>query len=135
MHEIHTIAIKTEDYKKAEMLIRKEAALAEILDMGEFDRLAPEIELTTARKDADKTLALMDALLTAADSLMDYTKSELFEHMTFSEQCADDEKRQAAADMVRSTQLKCFCEDEAYEFVRASAGWDAFRKKWCEQKK
>lgn len=130
MHEIHTIAIKTGNYKKAETLIQKESALSDIFDMGAFDRLAVEIELTTALKDAEKTLALMDSLLSTTDSLMEFTKSDLFEHMTFNEQVADDEKRKAAADMVKSTQLKSFCEDDAYQFVRESAGWDAFRKKW-----
>ena len=132
MHEIHTIAIKTENYEKAGILIRKESALSDIFDMGEFDKLAVEIELTLALKDADKTLALMDSILSSADSLMEYTKSDLFEHMKFNEQCNDDEKRQTAIDMVKCTQLKCFCEDDAYQFVRESAGWDEFKKKWCK---
>lgn len=132
MHEIHTIAIKTENFKKAETLIRKEITLSDIFDMGEFNKLAVEIELTTAMQDADRTLALMDLLLSTTDSLMEYTKSDLFEHMTFNEQVTDDEKMQATADMVKSTQLKCFFEDDAYQFVRESAGWEAFKKKWCK---
>ena len=132
MHEIHTIAIKTENFKKAETLIRKEITLSDIFDMGEFNKLAVEIELTMAMQDADRTLALMDLLLSTTDSLMEYTKSDLFEHMTFNEQVTDDEKMQATADMVKSTQLKCFFEDDAYQFVRESAGWEAFKKKWCK---
>lgn len=132
MHEIHTIAIKTENYKKAELLIRKESALADIFDMGEFSKMATEIELTVALKDAENTMALMDSLLSNVDGLMDYTKSELFEHMVFSEQMTDDETLMATADMVKDTQLKSFCEDEAYQFVRDSAGWDAFLMKWCK---
>ena len=115
MHEIHTIAIKTENFKKAETLIRKEITLSDIFDMGEFNKLAVEIELTTAMQDADRTLALMDLLLSTTDSLMEYTKSDLFEHMTFNEQVTDDEKMQATADMVKSTQLKCYFEDDEYE--------------------
>ena len=134
MHEIHTIAIKTGTFKKAEKLISKESALLEIFDMGEFEKSAVEIELAIAMKEAEKTLAVMDSLLSSADDLMDYTKSDLFEHMTFNEQITDDEKRKATTDMVKSTQLKSFCEDEAYRFVRESAGWDAFRKKWCDIK-
>ena len=132
MHEIHTIAIKTENYQKAETLIQKEITLSDIFDMGEFNKLAVEIELTMAMQDADRTLALMDLLLSTTDSLMEYTKSDLFEHMTFNEQVTDDEKMQATADMVKSTQLKCFFEDDAYQFVRESAGWEAFKKKWCK---
>ena len=133
MHEIHMIAINTGNYKKAETFIQKESVLAGIFDMGEFNKLAVEIELTVALKDADKTLALMDSLLSTTDSLMDYMKSDLFEHMTFNEQITNDEKIRATADMVKSTQLQCFCEDDAYQFVRESAGWDAFQKKWCNR--
>ena len=84
---------------------------------------------------AENTMALMDSLLSNVDGLMDYTKSELFEHMVFSEQMTDDETLMATADMVKDTQLKSFCEDEAYQFVRDSAGWDAFLMKWCKHQK
>lgn len=128
--EILSIAIKTENYKKAETLIQKESALADIFDMGEFNKMASVIELPLAQKDAEKTLALMDSLLSVTDTLMDYAKSDLFEHMKFNEQVTNEEMIKANADMVRNSLLKNYCEDEAYQFVRESAGWESFQKKW-----
>ena len=83
--------------------------------MGEYHKLAGKLEYAIASKDADKALLLIDSLLSNTDTLMDYMKSSLYEHMTFNEQVTDDEKMQATADMVKSTQLKCFFEDDAYE--------------------
>ena len=124
MHEIHSTAFKTENIKKAEALIEKEIALADIFDMGEFNKFALEIELAIAKKDAEKTISIMDSLLSSVESAMEYTKSDLFEHMTFGAHI------EGATAVVKATQLKAFREDDRYQFARESAGWEAFEKKW-----
>ena len=127
MHQIHTVAIKTEDYKKAEAIIEKESELAELFDMGEFNKNMSKVELSIARKDAEKTLELWDSLLSSFDTMMDYTKSDLFEHMTFNTQM-----QAASLPMIKANQIKQYCENDTYQFVRESEGWEAFKEKWCK---
>lgn len=124
LHEIQNVALKTKNYKKAEAIIEKASGLAELFDMGEYNKNVNSIELAVALKDAGKTLEIMDLLMSNIDTLTDYTKSDLFEHMTFNNQM------QSAASMVISTMLKQWDEDDAYQFVRESAGWEEFKKKW-----
>lgn len=125
MYEIFRLAVKTEDFKKAEKIIEKESALAELFEMGEYHKLAGKLEYAIARKDADKALPLIDSLLSNTDTLMDYMKSSLYEHMTF------NEKKPAMLDMMLNTQLTQYCNDDAYQFIRDSKGWEEFKAKWC----
>ena len=104
--------------------LMKRTMVDAIVDMGEYNKNVNSIELAVALKDAGKTLEIMDLLMSNIDTLTDYTKSDLFEHMTFNNQM------QSAASMVISTMLKQWDEEDAYQFVRESAGWEEFKKKW-----
>ena len=127
LYELYSVAMKTGNQSKARFVLEKESALAELLEMGEYHRLAGKLEYATAVQDAPQTLELMDALLSHADSLMGYTKSSLFEHMTFPETGTE------LAQQVTRSQLKQFCEDEVYRFVRETPEWEAFREKWYRE--
>ena len=124
LHEIFMVAVKTENYEKASAIIEKESAFADLFDMGEYHKNAGKLELAVALKDSKETLKILDCLLTNTSTLMDYTKSKLFEHMTF------QEGNPALYQTVLVNTLKQFCEDDTYKFVRESEGWEAFEKKW-----
>jgi len=66
----------------------------------------------------------MDVLLSKTDTLMDYAKSDLYEHMVFNPMSA------SFAEMMVNNRLKQFLEDDTYKFVKESAGWEDFKKKW-----
>ena len=66
----------------------------------------------------------MDLLFTNAGSMMDYMKSSLYEHMTFNGVAP------GMPDMIISTLLKHYCEDDDYEFIRKTPEWENFKKKW-----
>ena len=124
LHEIFMVAVKTENYEKASAIIEKESAFADLFEMGEYHKNAGKLELAVALKDSKETLKILDCLLTNTSTLMDYTKSKLFEHMTF------QEGNPALYQTVLVNTLKQFCEDDTYKFVRESEGWEAFEKKW-----
>lgn len=71
-----------------------------------------------------ETLRLMDVLLSETGTLMDYAKSDLYEHMEFNPMSP------VFAEMMVNKQLKQFLEDDTYSFVKESAGWEDFKKKW-----
>lgn len=92
--------------------------------MGEYHENASRLEYAAATKDADETLRLMDVLLSKTGTLMDYTKSDLYEHMDFNPMSA------TFAEMMINNRLKQFLEDDTYSFEKESAGWKDFKKKW-----
>lgn len=124
LHEITMVACKTENYDKAKAIVEKESALEDLFDMGEYHKNAGRLTLAVAMKDSKKALELMDLLFTNAGSMMDYMKSSLYEHMTFNGVAP------GMPDMIISTLLKHYCEDDDYEFIRKTPEWENFKKKW-----
>ncbi len=118
------MAIKTKDYKKAKTFVEKGSALAKLFEMGKYHENASRLEYAAAMKDADETLDLMDKLLSQIGTLMDYTKSELYEHMDFNPMSS------AFAETMIASQLKQFLENDSYSFAKESAKWEAFKEKW-----
>ncbi|MBO4471178.1 MAG: helix-turn-helix domain-containing protein [Clostridia bacterium] len=127
LYGLHVVAIKTGNQEKARIIVEKESALAELLEMGKYHQLAGRLDYALSVQDTKKALDLMDALLTHVDTAMDYTQSALFEHMTFPETGAGHTEQMTAA------LLKQFSEDETCRFVRETPEWEAFRAKWCGQ--
>jgi transcriptional regulator with XRE-family HTH domain len=124
LNELFTVAIKNGDYEKAKKAIEKVCALAKLFEMGKYHENASRVSYASAMKDADEALRWMDELLGETDTLMDFTKSDLYEHMDFNPMTP------MLAEMVKTNQLKHYLEDEDYRFVRESAGWEDFKKKW-----
>ena len=123
-HEIYRGAIETKNYDKAQKIIEKESALAELFEMGEYHKNAGRLELAIALKENEKALEYMETLISNTDTLMDYMKSDLYEHMGFRE--ADP----AFSESTRANLLKQFAEHERYKDVRKLAGWKEFKKKY-----
>ncbi len=124
LHEIYMVAMKTENLDKAKAILEKESGLAELLEMGEYRKYSGKLDYAVAVQDAKMTLEVMDLLLTHTGTLMDFVKSPLYEHMTFAE------PNPAVMENVKANQLKMYLEDETFEFVRESEGWEDFKMKW-----
>ena len=125
MYELYMVAIETENFEKAKTLIAKEAALAELFEMGLYSQLAGKVQFAVDMKDGKQTLELLDKMLSNSDTMMDFAKSSLFEHMTFAE------SNPAVLNMIISNQIKQYCEDDKYQFMRETSEWEDFKKKWC----
>ncbi len=105
-HEIYLTAIKSKNYDKAQKVIEKESALAELLEMGEYHKNAGRVELALAMNDNEKAIEYMESTISNIDTMTDYMKSDLYEHMKF---------REVDPIFVASTRaamLKRFAEDE-----------------------
>ena len=115
---------KIDDHEKAESILDKLSQLCDLFDMGAYNRLSTKFDYYVAVKDASKVLRTMDALLENTDSLLDFTKSDLFEHMEFKK------SDPLYLGKIQENLLEQFRSDESYEFVRSSPEWIAFEKKW-----
>ena len=108
-------------------ILEKDAGLAELFEMGEYNKYAGKFHYAVAMKDAKQTLELMDKLMTHYDSLMDFVKSPLYEHMTFAN------SNPAVLEGMKTAQLNRYLEDDSIQFVRESPGWEDFKKKWYKK--
>ncbi len=124
LNELFALAMETDNPKKAKTFVEKASALAKLFEMGKYHENACRLEYAAAMKDADETLDLMDTLLSNIDTLMDYTKSDLYEHMDFNPFSS------SFAQTLIASQLKHFLEDDTYSFAKESPKWEAFKEKW-----
>lgn len=124
LHEIFLTASKTGDYKKAEKVIEKESALSELFEIGIYYSNAGRLELALSAKDYEKALEYMELLIAHTDTLTDYMKSDLYEHIGFREPDS------TFVETMRANMLKQFAENDMYKSLRESSGWKEFEKKY-----
>lgn len=124
LHGIYMVAMKTGDYEKAQCILDKMSGLCDLFEMGTYNRISARLDYAVALKDAGQVLKIMDVLLENTDSLLDFTKSRLYEHMKFKE---SDPKYM---DKIHENLLEQFRSDDTYKFVSESSGWNDFEKKW-----
>ncbi len=124
LHGIYSIAMKTDDHEKARSILDRISRLCDLFDMGAYNKISTMLDYHVAVKDASQVIKTMDALLENTDSLMDFTKSELFAHMDFKK--PDPQYFQK----IHENLLEQFQSDESCAFVRSNPEWDAFKEKW-----
>lgn len=77
------MALEEEDIEKARFLAEKMGALAGIFDMGKYHECSAMLNVMCAEKNIQGTYRVVEQLLQNADSLCDFRKSRLFQHMKF----------------------------------------------------
>lgn len=79
------MAIEEKDIPKARYFAEKESELAHALEKGKYHECAPLLDVVCAEKNVSETYSVVNHLLKGVDSICDFRKSKLYEHMTFSE--------------------------------------------------
>lgn len=102
LHELFTLAMETDNPKKAKTFVEKAGALAKLFEMGEYHENACRLEYAAAMKNGDETL----------------------EHMDFNPSSS------SFAQTMIASQLKHFLEDDTYSFAKESPKWETFKEKW-----
>lgn len=77
------MSLKEENYEKAEYIVEKQKGLAELFEMGEYNKHAMELELLLAKQDVEGTLNCVNHLLSSVEHMTSYCSAELYEHMKF----------------------------------------------------
>lgn len=116
-HSIYMLAMQDEDRKKAQELVDKQQELAKLFEMGEYHEVSCRLDLATADMDVATTIETMEKILASIMTMTDFSKSSLYEHMTFKES-----KEECFADLKQSL-LACFRDEETYGFLKADKRW------------
>lgn len=96
--------------EKARMLTEKQIELARLFERGEYVEVSAGLDLAVAEKDVEATINIMEKMLSSFDTICDFSKSSLYEHMSFKE--ARDEFQTE----VKNNLLKNFRDEEIYGF-------------------
>lgn len=106
------LSMQEQDMERADMLMEKQSALAELFEMGAYQANSGRLELAVMRKDEEKTLEIMEKLLESVDELTAFTKSPLYAHISFSE------LREGVIARVKQNMLESFRDEETYGFLK-----------------
>lgn len=85
LQNLYTHSVEDNNMEKAEMIVEKQCRLAELFEMGAYREGMHKLDLAMVKKDADATIDAMKKILSGVDSIYDFRKSKLYEHMDFKE--------------------------------------------------
>ncbi|MDE6712484.1 MAG: transcriptional regulator, partial [Lachnospiraceae bacterium] len=77
------LAIEDGDFEKAHYLAEKMGAAEALFEMGKYNECSPMLDVVCAEKNIEETYRVVVQLLESVDSLCDFQKSRLFQHMKF----------------------------------------------------
>lgn len=125
LYGMYMIALKEGDKKKAQKLVDKQKELADCFEMGKYYEIANGLELATMEKDSEKIIDIMEAMISNAEHIGDFRKSQLYEHMNFKE--IEGEFIEDLKENLR----KCFGDEETYGFLKDNEKWKELVGKCC----
>lgn len=119
LNGILSLAMKEKDIPKAERIVEKQKQLAVILEMGEYYKVSPGLDLAVQMQDKEAILRILEETVQSMHHLDAFRHSELYSHMTFS----SVEAREIAVMLQRRLEndesIECIREDDRYaEIVR-----------------
>ena len=119
LHDLYSLALSQGDRERARYLTEKQAQSARLFDMGEYNALAPELELAVLEQDGDRCLDILEQLLDNIDKMEgSFRNSPLYMHMKFKSAEPDTEKLD-----FRELLKKSLREDESLDFLKELPGW------------
>lgn len=121
LNNLHVLYMEDKDYTMTHKLIDLECRLAKLFEMGLYQEVSPGLELATVWKNAAETERIMRVLLESTDTLMDFTRSDLFRHTPFKEIDPSFFTR------LRKDLIKGFLEEETYGYMQGNPYWEKLK--------
>ena len=117
------LALDEGDIQEARYLAEKMGAIAGIFEMGKYHECVSMLDVVCAEKNVEETYHIVEQLLTSVDSLCDFQKSRLFQHMKFSETGS------LFAENLKEKLLEGFRDSESFGYMRGDMAWEDLLQK------
>lgn len=103
--------------QKVSLLIEKQCQLAILLDIGEYQAVAPKLELAASKQDVEMTIVTMQKMLKTIDTLDSFAHSPLYQHLAFKELQPKfvEEQRNKLKEIFRDT--------ETFDYMKNEERW------------
>lgn len=112
------MALEKKEYEKARYYAKKQGEIACAFEMGIYQQCSPMLEIVCAQKDVKGTCHVVEQLLNHVESLYDFTKAELYEHVTFRKPDETYVKE------VRESLLEGFRDEETFGYMKGCKEWE-----------
>lgn len=113
-----SMAIEEGDIQKAHYFAEKAGAIAGVFEMGKYHEYSSMLEVVCAEKNVVETYNVVEQLLKYVDSLCDFRKSKLYQHMTFREPGSSYTKD------LKEKLIAGFRDEEDFGYMKGYADWE-----------
>lgn len=117
-NSIYMLAVNEGDMEKAHKMVDKQEELARLFEVGRYQEVSARLDLATLEKDAETTIQTMQEMLANVGELGAFSKSSLYEHMTFKKLDT------AFVEDMREKLLECFRDKETFGFLVGNEHWE-----------
>lgn len=114
---MYSLAVRNQDMERAHMIVDKQEEMERFFEMGKYHEISNRLDLATWEKDEETVVQIMEEMLSSADSIYDFSKSPLYEHMEFKE------ARVEFLEGLKKDLLDCFRDEESYGFLKENKRW------------
>lgn len=112
------MALEEGDIQKARYLAEKMMKMAGIFEMGKYHEYSSIIDVVCAEKNVEETFCIAEQLLKSVDSLWDFQKSRLFQHMQF------NQSESSFAKNLREKLLEGFRDEAFFGYMKGYEAWE-----------
>ena len=122
LQSLYLMAMEEEDLEKAAYYVKKQKETARVSEFGRYHENAYGLELLVQKKDIDGTIAWMEEVLGSVETIWDFVKSPLYEHMTF-KTVNPDFTKEMTANLKNSMR-----DEETYGYLVENERWEKLKK-------
>lgn len=121
LSSLYMMYMEDSDYPMAHKLVDVEQALAGAFEMGRYHEISTGLELAAVEKDVNETEKIMRGILENIDTITDFRKSTLYQHMSFREPEAGYEEK------LRQDLISGFQDDASFGYMKGNAFWERLK--------
>lgn len=121
LNALRVMYMEQGDLNMAHKLLDKQCSLASTFEMGEYQSTAPALDLAAYEKDVAATERIMRTLIECTDTISDFTKSDLFAHLSFKPSDSSFVKK------LKSDIIQGFKDEEAFGYMHGNEYWEKLK--------
>ncbi len=120
--DLCSLYMEDNNHEMAEKLSHVSSLAASTFEMGKYNEVCAGLDVAVWEKDVAATVHIMQNLLDSIETIDDFTKSKLYQHMTFKP--LDTE----FSENLRQELLKSL-EDKSYNYMQGNECWEKLKTK------
>ncbi len=120
-NDLRALYMEDGDREMAKKLVEVSSSAASVFEMGRYNEVCYGLEVAVWEKDAAWTLRLMREILDSLETIGDFTRSRLYQHMTF--KTADPD---FSAGLRRK--LSESLGDKTFDYMQGNEEWEKMKK-------
>ena len=120
LNDLRILYMEDEDHEMARKLVKVSSSAASAFEMGKYNEVCFGLDVAVWEKDAAWTARIMREILDSVDTIGDFTKSKLYQHMAL-KAVEPDFSAGIKRELLRSLG------DETFSYMRGNKDWETLK--------